>query len=145
MEHALRRYLTRKIGFESVMRIRCTHGLSIHTFHGNFFVRSTDLLSLPNINPDAGFGLQVSIDENLHEIQNICFQAALLYTSSKGIFGTRIFQYYVQSYTLFRLLGERRIRVHTMCLPIASTVAEVIQSADQQCIVGLLAKMGKFH
>lgn len=38
--------------------------------------------------------------------------------------------------------GERRIRVHTMCLPIASTVAEVIQSADQQCIVGLLAKMG---
>ena len=30
-----------------------------------------------------------------------------------------------------------------MCLPIASTVAEVIQSADQQCIVGLLAKMGE--
>lgn len=30
-----------------------------------------------------------------------------------------------------------------MCLPIASTVADVIQSADQQCIVGLLAKMGK--
>lgn len=84
LEHSLRRYLTRKIGFESVMRIRCTHGLSIHTFHGNFFVRSTDLLSLPNINPDAGFGLQVSIDENLSEIQNICFQAALLYTSSKG-------------------------------------------------------------
>ena len=40
-------------------------------------------------------------------------------------------------------LGERRIRVHTMCLPIASTISEVIQSADQQCIVGLLAKMGK--
>ena len=38
--------------------------------------------------------------------------------------------------------GERRIRVHTMCLPIANTVTEVIQSADQQCIVGLLAKMG---
>ncbi|EFX84798.1 hypothetical protein DAPPUDRAFT_209148 [Daphnia pulex] len=120
LEHSLRRYLTRKIGFESVMRIRCTQGLSIHTFHGNFFVRSTDLLSLPNINPDAGFGLQVSIDENLSETQHICFQAALLYTSSKG---------------------ERRIRVHTMCLPIASTVADVIQSADQQCIVGLLAKM----
>jgi len=119
-EHTLRRYLTRKIGFESVMRIRCTHGLSIHTFHGNFFVRSTDLLSLPNINPDAGFGLQVSVDESLTDVQNICFQAALLYTSSKG---------------------ERRIRVHTMCLPIASTVTEVIQSADQQCIVGLLAKM----
>lgn len=81
----LRRYLTRKIGFEAVMRIRCTRGLSIHTFHGNFFVRSTDLLSLPNVNPDAGFGMQVAIEENLCDVQTVCFQAALLYTSSKGI------------------------------------------------------------
>ena len=52
------RYLTRKIGFEAVMRVRCTRGITPHTFHGNFFVRSTDLLSLPNINPDAGFAMQ---------------------------------------------------------------------------------------
>ena len=44
-ENALRRYLTRKIGFEAVMRIRCTRGLALHTFHGNFFVRSTGKLS----------------------------------------------------------------------------------------------------
>lgn len=80
-----RRYLTRKIGFEAVMRIRCTRGLSIHTFHGNFFVRSTDLLSLPNINPDAGFGMQMSIEDNLTDTSSVCFQAALLYTSSKGL------------------------------------------------------------
>ncbi|KAL1139045.1 hypothetical protein AAG570_009106 [Ranatra chinensis] len=120
LQRTLQRYLCRKIGFESVMRLRCTRGLSIHTFHGNFFVRSTDLLSLPNVNPDAGFGMQVSIDENLNDIQNVCFQAALLYTSSKG---------------------ERRIRVHTLCLPIASNLSDVLHSADQQCIIGLLAKM----
>ena len=56
------RYLTRKIGFEAVMRVRCTRGITPHTFHGNFFVRSTDLLSLPNINPDAGFAMQVSMN-----------------------------------------------------------------------------------
>ena len=120
LDKMFRRYLTRKIGFEAVMRIRCTRGLSIHTFHGNFFVRSTDLLSLPNINPDAGFGMQVTIEENLSDMQNVCFQAALLYTSSKG---------------------ERRIRVHTLCLPITSTLSDVLHSADQQCIIGLLAKM----
>ena len=54
----------RKIGFEAVMRIRCTRGLQVHTFHGNFFVRSTDLLSLPNVNPDAGYGMQVSLPLN---------------------------------------------------------------------------------
>nr|NVI77894.1 Sec24AB ortholog [Cucujiformia] len=35
LERCFRRYLTRKIGFEAVMRIRCTRGMSIHTFHGN--------------------------------------------------------------------------------------------------------------
>lgn len=120
LERCFRRYLIRKIGFEAVMRIRCTRGMSIHTFHGNFFVRSTDLLSLPNVNPDAGFGMQVSIDENLSDVDTVCFQAALLYTSSKG---------------------ERRIRVHTLCLPVVSALHEIVHSADQQCIVGLLAKM----
>ncbi|XP_050390937.1 protein transport protein Sec24A isoform X2 [Patella vulgata] len=119
-EADLRRYLTRKIGFESVMRIRCTRGLSIHTFHGNFFVRSTDLLSLPNINPDAGFGMQMSIEDTLTECSNVCFQAALLYTSSKG---------------------ERRIRVHTLCLPVTNQISDVYGSADQQAIIGLLSKM----
>ncbi|XP_044255774.1 protein transport protein Sec24A [Tribolium madens] len=119
-ERSFRRYLIRKIGFEAVMRIRCTRGLSIHTFHGNFFVRSTDLLSLPNVSPDAAFGMQVSIDESLSDVQSVCFQAALLYTSSKG---------------------ERRIRVHTLCLPVCATLSDVINAADQQCIVGLLAKM----
>lgn len=114
------RYLTRKIGFEAVMRVRCTRGLSIHTFHGNFFVRSTDLLSLPNVSPDAGFGMQLTIDESLSDLQQVCFQAALLYTSSKG---------------------ERRIRVHTLALPIANTLPDILHSADQQCIIGLLSKM----
>ncbi|XP_012934788.1 protein transport protein Sec24A [Aplysia californica] len=119
-ENDLRRYLTRKIGFESVMRIRCTRGLSIHTFHGNFFVRSTDLLSLPNINPDAGFGMQMSIEDNLNESPTVSFQAALLYTSSKG---------------------ERRIRVHTLCVPVTNQIGEVFATADQQAVAALLAKM----
>ncbi|TNM85210.1 hypothetical protein fugu_009388 [Takifugu bimaculatus] len=116
----LKRYLTRKIGFEAVMRIRCSKGLSIHTFHGNFFVRSTDLLSLPNVNPDAGFAVQMSIDENLDDMQVVSFQAALLYTSSKG---------------------ERRIRVHTLCLPVVNSLSDIFAGADVQAITGLLACM----
>jgi len=119
-DRALRRYLTRKIGFEAVMRIRCSRGMSLHTFHGHFFVRSTDLLSLPNVNPDSGFGMQVAIEEDLKDYREVSFQAALLYTSSKG---------------------ERRIRVHTLCVPTTASLQEVVQGADQHCIVGLLSKM----
>jgi hypothetical protein len=39
--------------------------------------------------------------------------------------------------------GERRIRVHSLCLPVAANLGDILYSADQQCIVGLLAKMGK--
>ncbi|KAJ8377863.1 hypothetical protein AAFF_G00250950 [Aldrovandia affinis] len=116
----LQRYLTRKIGFEAVMRIRCTKGLSIHTFHGNFFVRSTDLLSLANVNPDSGFAVQMSIEESLADTSLACFQAALLYTSSKG---------------------KRRIRVHTLCLPVVNQLSDVFAGADVQAITVLLANM----
>lgn len=70
----LKRYLTRKIGFEAVMRVRCTRGLAITAFFGNFFVRSTDLLSLPNVSPDAGYSLQMKVEESLSDLASVSFQ-----------------------------------------------------------------------
>ncbi|KAM3937800.1 protein transport protein Sec24B isoform 2-T2 [Leptodactylus fuscus] len=120
LKRDLDHYLTRKIGFEAVMRIRCTKGLAIHTFHGNFFVRSTDLLSLANINEDAGFAVQMSLEESLTDTSLACCQVALLYTSSKG---------------------QRRIRVHTLCLPVVNSLPDVFAGADVQAITCLLANM----
>ena len=40
-------------------------------------------------------------------------------------------------------VGERRIRVHTMCLPVTNQLSEVMAGADQQAIVCLLSRMGK--
>jgi protein transport protein SEC24 len=77
-------------------------------------------LSLPNINPDAGFAMQVCIEEPLHNIRTAAFQAALLYTSSRG---------------------ERRIRVHTLCLPVTGNLPDVLHGADQQAAIALLARM----
>lgn len=39
--------------------------------------------------------------------------------------------------------AERRIRVHTLCLPVTSSLSDVQASANQLAIVGLLAKMGE--
>lgn len=64
--------------------------------------------------------LQITYEESLAECKSVCFQAALLYTSSKA---------------------ERRIRVHTLCIPVTASLTEVMYSADAQCIVGLLSKM----
>ncbi|CAJ0579842.1 unnamed protein product, partial [Mesorhabditis spiculigera] len=119
-ERILCRYLTRKLGLEAVLRIRCSRGLAISAFYGNFFVRSTDLLSMANINPDAAVGVQINYEEKLPG--NVAsFQAALLYTSSKG---------------------DRRIRVHTLCLPIVSDLTTIYSSFDLKAATSLIVKMG---
>ena len=66
--------------------------------------------------------MQVSIEDDLRDTREVTFQAALLYTSSKG---------------------ERRIRVHTLCLPTCASVSEIISGADQTAIIGMLTKFGK--
>lgn len=39
--------------------------------------------------------------------------------------------------------GERRIRVHTLSLPVVSILQDVLGGADQETVIGLVAKMGK--
>lgn len=119
-EKIFTRYLTRKIGFEAVLRIRCSRGLALSAFYGNFFVRSTDLLALANVNPDSALAVQVNMEEKLGS--TVVFQAALLYTSSKG---------------------DRRIRVHTMCLPTSSDLNEIYNSFDLKATVSLLCKISE--
>ncbi|CAO4374177.1 unnamed protein product [Caenorhabditis nigoni] len=118
-ERTLTRYLTRKLGFEAVLRIRTSRGLALTGFYGNFFVRSPDLLALANVNPDSALAAQVTIEEKLP--QYVCFQSALLYTSSKG---------------------DRRIRVHTMCLPTTGDLLQLYNNFDLKATVSYLAKIG---
>ena len=94
----LDRYFSRKLGFEAVLRIRCTQGIKISQFHGNAFVRGEDILSLANVSPDSGFAVNLEFEDDVERYPFVSFQAALLYTNSKG---------------------ERRVRVHTMSLPVA--------------------------
>ncbi|VDO43383.1 unnamed protein product [Onchocerca flexuosa] len=133
----LNRYLVRKIGFEAVLRIRCTKGLSLHTFYGNFFVRSTDLLAMANVNPDSAIAVQVQMEENLIGINTACFQAAVLYTSSRGCCTARFL-------SIARFLiaqGDRRIRIHTLCLPVTKDLSTIFSQFDVKCAISLLSKM----
>ena len=120
-ESELCRTLTQTTAFEAVMRIRCTRGMRISNFYGNFFVRGTDLLALPNCNADSTFAFDLVHDEQTLNSSFVTVQSALLYTSSEG---------------------ERRIRVVTQALPITNLASDVIQSVDADALTALLAKQG---
>ncbi|KAG0009170.1 COPII subunit [Entomortierella chlamydospora] len=115
--HELAEFLAQRIALEAVMRVRASKGLRMSAFYGNFFVRSTDLLSLPNVPRDQSYSIEISYEDNL-TIPIVCFQTALLHTSSSG---------------------ERRIRVLTLALPVTNTLSDLFLSADQVAIATLLA------
>lgn len=94
--------------------------MRLTAFHGHFFLRSMDLLALPNVSPDNSYGVEITIEENLTTTL-ACFQTALLHTSSSG---------------------ERRIRVVTLAVPVTSNLADCFASADVEAIAALLVKKG---
>jgi protein transport protein SEC24 len=118
-EEELIKTLTQKTAFEAVMRIRCTKGMRITNFYGNFYIRGTDLLALPNCNTDSVFGFDLSHEEQSLPSNNLTIQAALLYTSSDG---------------------ERRIRVMTQAVPVTSLMSDVVQSVNVDACLTLLGK-----
>jgi protein transport protein SEC24 len=115
----LTKFLKNEIGLEAVVRIRASQGVSLNAYHGSFFLRSTDLLALPNVNPQHSYSAQVVIDENINS-QFLCFQTAVLHTNCHG---------------------ERRIRVINASYPVSDDPREVMLHADVGAMADLLFKM----
>lgn len=59
-------------------------GLRMASFHGNFFVRSTDLLSLPSVPVDQSYAIEIQIEENI-TTPFVVFQTAVLHTTCDGM------------------------------------------------------------
>lgn len=118
-EGDLSRKLTQNTAFEAVMRVRCTKGMRITNFHGNYYIRGTDLLALPNCNSDSVFGFHITHDDQNVPTNIVTIQSALLYTSSTG---------------------QRRIRVLTQAVPVTSLTTEFIEGVDVDTSCNLIAK-----
>ncbi|KAK6141575.1 hypothetical protein DH2020_024676 [Rehmannia glutinosa] len=71
LRHELTRDLTRETAWEAVMRIRCGKGVRFTTYHGNFMLRSTDLLALPAVDCDKAYAAQLSLEETLLTTQTL--------------------------------------------------------------------------
>lgn len=92
-------------------------GLRMSSFHGNFFVRSTDLLAMPAVPQDQGYVIEMQIEETLTQ-PFVVMQTAILHTTC---------------------FGERRIRVVTLALPTTSNLSDVFASADQVALATYFA------
>jgi protein transport protein SEC24 len=97
------------------------HGIGaiLQNFYGNFYLRGTDLLALPCIDCDKAYAVEMKNDESVMTTNSLSIQSALLYTTSSG---------------------ERRIRVHNVCVPVSSALHELYQATNVNAMTNLLAK-----
>ena len=79
------------------------------TFHGNFFVHETDLLTMAAVPEDQSFCIEIQIEDTLTQ-PFVVLQTTVLHST----------------YT-----GERRIRVVTMALRTTTNLYELYASAEE--------------
>ncbi|KAK9697846.1 hypothetical protein RND81_08G065200 [Saponaria officinalis] len=105
----LRWNVSRPQGFEAVMRVRCSQGLQVQDYSGNYCKRIPTDVDLPAIDCDKTLMVSLKHDEKLQDGWECAFQCALLYTT---------------------IYGQRRIRVSTLSLPCTSVLSNLFRSAD---------------
>lgn len=114
------------------MRIRVSRGWKIVNWFGHFFFRHSDLLVLPNCHEDQTFTVTLEVEEN------VC--PKLSYKSDEYLDQVAPDPYlYLQSALLYTNSdGERRIRVHTICLPVTQNFNELVASIDESAVAAVL-------
>lgn len=105
----LRWNVTRPQGFEAVMRVRCSQGIQVQDYSGNFCKRIPTDIDLPAIDCDKAIMVTLKHDDKLQDGSECAFQCALLYTT---------------------VYGQRRIRVTTLSLPCTNMLSNLFRSAD---------------
>uniref|UniRef100_A0A7S4DQB5 Uncharacterized protein n=1 Tax=Lotharella globosa TaxID=91324 RepID=A0A7S4DQB5_9EUKA len=114
------RNISRYTAFGGVMVIRTSAGLSVSERYGNYFAREASEMEIPVINCDSSFGVMLSHDSKV-TTKEACVQTALLYTTPEG---------------------QRRIRIHTLSLPVTSALCNLFRHSDLDTIINLSLKQG---
>ncbi|CAN6362943.1 unnamed protein product [Urochloa humidicola] len=105
----LRWNISRPQGFEAVMRVRCSQGLQVQDYFGNFCKRVPTDIDLPAVDSDKTVMVTFKHDDKLQENEECGFQCALLYTT---------------------VYGQRRIRVINLSLSCTNLLSSLFRYAD---------------
>lgn len=120
MAHAVQR----DTGYQALMKVRCSNGLQVSSYHGNFVQHALGAdLEIAGVDADKAIGVIFSYDGKLDPKLDAHFQAALLYTSADG---------------------QRRVRCINVVAAVNEGGMETMKYVDQDAVVSVIAKEGKF-
>ncbi|KAL7797352.1 Sfb3 protein [Trichoderma ceciliae] len=122
--------ITRETGYQALMKVRCSNGLQVVSYHGNFVQHTFGAdLEIGVVDADKALGVSFSHDGKLDAKLDAHFQTALLYTAASG---------------------QRRVRCSNVIASVSDTskesntkeqaIRQCLKFVDQDAVVGILAK-----
>ncbi len=112
--------LTRETGFQALVKVRCSNGLQVSAYHGNFVQHTLGAdLEMGAIDEDKAIGVTFSYDGKLDAKLDAHFQSALLYTTADG---------------------QRRVRCSNVVAGVCEGARDSLKFVDQDAVVAILAK-----
>lgn len=115
--------ITRETGYQALMKVRCSNGLQVSSYHGCFLQNTLGAdLQIGTIDADKAIGVLFRYDGKLDPKLDAHFQAALLYTTASG---------------------QRRVRCINLVAAVNEGGFETMKYIDQDAVVAIVAKEGK--
>lgn len=112
--------VSRETGFQALMKVRCSNGLQINGYHGNFIHHTFGAdLEIGVIDADKAMGVSFSYDGKLDSKLDAHFQSALLYTTASG---------------------QRRVRCSNVIASVCDNPRDSVKFIDQDAVFTILAK-----
>lgn len=122
LSQEIKHALTRETGYQALMKVRCSNGLQVSSYHGNFLQHNFGAdLEFGTIDADKSIGVIFSYDGKLDPKLDAHFQCALLYTTAGG---------------------ERRVRCTNTVASVSEGAIETMRFVDQDAVVNIIAKEG---
>ncbi|KAG5518126.1 hypothetical protein PMAC_003312 [Pneumocystis sp. 'macacae'] len=113
------RNVTREQAYHVQMKVRCSNGLSVEQYIGNYIQRKSSELELSVIDSEKAISVIFTHDNKLDLRSNIYFQCAILYTTATGY---------------------RRLRCYNVVASVSSNASDIIKHIDIDACITVLAK-----
>ncbi|OCH89213.1 sec24-like protein [Obba rivulosa] len=110
----LRRLLARTTAYNCTMRVRCSNGLRVSKYYGNFYESAAADLQFGTLDADKAVSVSFDHGRTLDEREYAYIQCAVLYTTASG---------------------QRRVRVMNLALQVAALAGSIFRYADMDTVV----------
>jgi protein transport protein SEC24 len=120
LSQEIKHTVTRETGYQALMKVRCSNGLQISSYHGGFVQHTFGAdLEIGVIDADKAIGVTFGYDGKLDSKLDAHFQSALLYTTASG---------------------QRRVRCCNVIASVSDNARECMKFIDQDAVYSVLAK-----